>query len=300
MKFQRVTHIISRLLEFKGRDINIPLKDLLFIIKETTTVFKSQPMLLGIPEPDDVNLNICGDIHGQFTDLIDIFKTCGFPSDVDYLFLGDYVDRGKNSIESITLLFCFKLLYPSRFNLLRGNHECSSLSKQYGFYDECVRRYGNDTIWKSFTGCFEYMPVSAVVGKAIFCVHAGIPRTLNDLEDINNIERPVEIPDEGLLCDLLWSDPNLSNEPGWAPSERGVSYMYGPDVVKTFLEKHDLNLICRSHEAVEKGYEFFSDQSLVTIFSAKNYCGSYENNGGVMIVRKNLRCSFKIIKYEKK
>ena len=297
MRFRNITKTISQLLSFKGKDLPIDRAMIEFIIDEAQKIFKEDDMLLKIPEPHETSLNICGDVHGQFSDLIDIFTTAGFPSERDYIFLGDYVDRGPNSIETILLLFCFKILYPKRFHMLRGNHECACISKQYGFYDECVRRY-DVKLWKKFTQCFNYLPVAAVIGNVIFCVHAGISPELEKLEDINNISRPVEIPDQGLLCDLLWSDPNLEKVKGWSPSERGISMTYGPDVVKAFLEKHELELICRSHEAVEKGYEFFGDKKLVTIFSAKNYCGTYKNNGGVMVVHKNLRCSFLIIKYK--
>lgn len=235
-----------------------------------------------------------GDIHGQYPDLLRVFEYGGYPPDSNYLFLGDYVDRGKQSIETICLLLAYKIKYPENFFLLRGNHECASINRIYGFYDECKRRFCV-RLWKIFTDCFNCLPVTAVVDDKILCMHGGLSPELDSLNQIKVIERPVDVPDQGLLCDLLWADPDPQIR-GWGDNDRGVSYTFGPDKVTEFLNKHDLDLICRAHQVVEDGYQFFADRQLVTIFSAPNYCGEFNNAGALMCVDQTLLCSFQIIK----
>jgi len=212
--------------------------------------------------------------------------------------LGDYVDRGQQSIETICLLLAFKVKYPENFFLLRGNHECSSINRLYGFYDECKRRY-SFKIWKMFGDCFNCLPVAAIIDDKIMCMHGGLSPDLTNLEQVTRIMRPTEIPDEGLLCDLVWSDPD-NDMNGWAENERGVSFTFGTDVVSAFLKKHELDLICRAHQVVEDGYEFFAKRQLVTVFSAPNYCGEFDNSAALMSVDENLVCSFQILKPSEK
>ena len=192
------------------------------------------------------------------------------------------MDRGKQSIETITLLLAYKVKYPQHIFLLRGNHECQSINRMYGFYDECRRRY-NIRLWKDFGLCFNVLPVSAVIDDRILCMHGGLSPNLEDLELINKESRPTDVPDQGLLCDLVWSDPEVEIS-GWLDNDRGVSYVFGPDVVKKFNKKHQLNLICRAHQVVEDGYEFIAGRGLITIFSAPNYCGEFDNSAGILNV----------------
>eukprot|EP00826_Nyctotherus_ovalis_P011146 TRINITY_DN1290_c0_g1_i2.p1 TRINITY_DN1290_c0_g1~~TRINITY_DN1290_c0_g1_i2.p1 ORF type:complete len:278 (+),score=67.24 TRINITY_DN1290_c0_g1_i2:219-1052(+) len=257
-------------------------------------IFSSQPIFLELEAP----LKICGDIHGQYHDMLKLFEHGKFPPDSNYLFLGDYVDRGKQSLEAICLLLCYKVKYPENFFLLRGNHESASINRVYGFYDECKRRF-NIRLWKMFTECFNCLPVAALIDDKIFCMHGGLSPELSSLEQIKRLMRPTDVPDRGLLCDLLWSDPD-SRIKGWGDNERGVSYTFGPDVVTEFLKKNGLDLICRAHQVVEDGYEFFAKRQLVTIFSAPNYCGEFNNSGGMMTVDENLTCSFQVLKPAKK
>lgn len=223
-----------------------------------------------------------------------LFEYGGFPPDANYLFLGDYVDRGKQSLETICLLLAYKIKYPLNFFLLRGNHECASINRIYGFYDECKRRY-NIKLWKLFTECFNCMPVAAVIDEKIFCMHGGLSPELQSMEQVRRVVRPTDVPDAGLLCDLLWSDPEESIT-GWGENDRGVSFTFGSDVVEKFLKKHDLDLICRAHQVVEDGYKFFAKRQLVTIFSAPNYCNEFDNAGAMMSVDEALMCSFQILK----
>ena len=251
-------------------------------------ILLSQPVLLELTAP----LQICGDIHGQYFDLLRLFDHGGFPPEANYLFLGDYVDRGKQSIETICLLLAFKIKYPENFFILRGNHECASINCIYGFYDECKRRY-NTKLWKTFTDCFNCLPIAAIIDEKIFCCHGGLSPDLQSMQQICRVTRPTDIPDYGLLCDLLWSDPD-KDVMGWGENDRGVSFTFGPEVVAKFLQKHDLDLICRAHQVVEDGYEFFAKRQLVTIFSAPNFCGEFDNAGAMMCVDENLLCSFKV------
>lgn len=227
-------------------------------------VFLSQPALLELDAP----VKVVGDVHGQYTDLIRMFEMCGFPPKSNYLFLGDYVDRGKQSLETILLLLCYKLKYPENFFLLRGNHECANVTRVYGFYDECKRRC-NVKIWKTFIDTFNTLPIAAIVAAKIFCVHGGLSPALSHMDDIRNIARPTDVPDYGLLNDLLWSDP-ADMEQDWEANERGVSYCFGKKVITDFLAANDFDLVCRAHMVVEDGYEFFTDRVLVTVFSAPN------------------------------
>lgn len=227
-------------------------------------VLLTQPSLLELDAP----VKIVGDVHGQYTDLLRMFEMCGFPPKSNYLFLGDYVDRGKQSLETILLLFCYKLKYPENFFLLRGNHECANVTRVYGFYDECKRRC-NVKIWKTFIDTFNALPIAAIVAAKIFCVHGGLSPALGHMDDIRNIARPTDVPDYGLLNDLLWSDP-ADMEQDWEANERGVSYCFGKKVIADFLAANDFDLVCRAHMVVEDGYEFFTDRVLVTVFSAPN------------------------------
>ncbi|XP_074033128.1 serine/threonine-protein phosphatase alpha-2 isoform isoform X2 [Leptinotarsa decemlineata] len=273
--------------------INLSESDVKALCFNAMRIFMNQPMLLELEAP----IKVCGDIHGQFTDLLKLFSFGGFPPDSNYLFLGDYVDRGKQSTEVLCLLLAYKIKYPENFFLLRGNHEASSICKIYGFYEECKRRY-SIKIFKLFTDVFNTLPVAAIIDDKIFCCHGGLSPDLLHIGQIRNIERPTDVPAKGLLCDLLWSDP--SSTMGWSENDRGVSFSFGPDVVKKFLSKHDFDLLCRGHQVVEDGYEFFAQRRCITIFSAPNYCGTFDNAGALMSIDDNLLCSFQILSPLKK
>ncbi|XP_022734376.1 serine/threonine-protein phosphatase PP1-like [Durio zibethinus] len=285
--------MIERLLEGRnnrGKRIQLNDSEIRQICLTAKKLFLTQPNLLELEAP----INICGDIHGQYSDLLRLFEYGGFPPKANYLFLGDYVDRGKQSIETICLLLAYKIKFPDNFFLLRGNHECASINRIYGFYDECKRRF-SVRLWKVFTDCFNCLPVAAVIDEKILCMHGGLSPDMRSLDQIRAIERPIDVPDQGILCDLLWADPDRDIS-GWGENDRGVSYTFGADKVAEFLKKHDLDLICRAHQVVEDGYEFFADRQLVTIFSAPNYCGEFNNAGALMSVDASLLCSFQILK----
>ena len=268
----------------------LSVEEIKYLCNTAREIFMEQPVLLEISSP----LNVCGDTHGQFSDLLRLFDFGGTPPKTNYLFMGDYVDRGKNSIETICLLLAYKIKYKDNFFLLRGNHESDNINRVYGFYDECKRRY-NLKIWKNFSDCFNCLPVSALIDDKILCMHGGLSPDLTSLDQIRKIVRPTEVPDRGLLCDLLWSDPDRDVK-GWGDNERGVSVTFSDDIVEKITDNLELDLVCRAHQVVEYGYEFFANRRLVTVFSAPNYCGQFDNAGAMMSVDENLMCGFKILK----
>lgn len=281
-----VDAVIDKLLEVRGskpgRQVQLTEQEIKALCIQSRDIFINQPILLELEAP----IKIVGDVHGQYYDLLRLFEYGGFPPEANYLFLGDYVDRGKQSLETICLLLAYKVKYPENFFLLRGNHECASINRIYGFYDECRRRY-NIKLWKTFTDCFNCLPVATIIDEKIFCMHGGLSPELSNMEQIRRIMRPTDVPDTGLLCDLLWSDPEKDMS-GWEENDRGVSFVFGADIVSTFLKKHDLDLVCRAHQVVEDGYEFFAKRQMVTLFSAPNYCGEFDNSGAMMSVDETL------------
>jgi serine/threonine-protein phosphatase PP1 catalytic subunit len=308
-----IDSVIERLLEIaskkphtqsqmrRGKD-KLPLShsEIKFILGKSRQIFLDQPTLLQLSPP----VKIVGDIHGQFHDLVRIFNSCGYPPYTNYLFLGDYVDRGYKSLETILLLLSYKIKYPENFFMLRGNHECANITKIYGFYDECKRRLpaitGSHKLWKNFVDVFNTLPIGATINNKILCIHGGLSPELHDLRQIEQIKRPTDIPDKGLLADLLWSDPDPSIKnfsiTNWPKNDRGVSYCFGRKHVDYFCQKFKLDLIVRGHMVVEDGYEFFNKRKLVTVFSAPNYCGEFNNFGAIMSVDQSLYCSFDLIK----
>lgn len=286
--------VIGQLLAVRGAKprtyVSLAEQDVKNLALKSREVFMAQSPLLQLDAP----IKICGDIHGQYSDLLRLFENGGFPPAANYLFLGDYVDRGSQGIETICLLLAFKIKFPENFFILRGNHECASINRIYGFFDECKRRYSIKA-WKALTDTFNCLPIACVVAEKIFCCHGGLSPELQHMEQIERVVRPCDVADTGLICDLLWSDPQ-DGLVGWGESERGVSFTFGADIVDKFLRKHNLDLICRGHQVVEDGYQFFAKRQLITIFSAPNYGGDFDNCGAVLSVDDDLMCSFQILK----
>ncbi|KAK6420566.1 phosphoprotein phosphatase PP4 catalytic subunit [Oleoguttula sp. CCFEE 5521] len=312
----------------------------------------------------DAPVTICGDIHGQFHDLMELFRVGGDVPDTNYLFMGDFVDRGFYSLESFLLLLCLKVRYPDRITLIRGNHESRQITTVYGFYDECLRKYGSANVWRYCCEVFDYLALGALVtgastdlaptdapfadpsqshasaapddteweieilnsqgqilnrfqrvpssppqsqqpsqdlsqlsnpgsspqpsgppgtsaagssrpsnstsGGAVLCVHGGLSPLIDTIDKIRLLDRKQEVPHEGAMCDLLWSDPDEID--GWGISPRGAGFLFGSDIVKSFNYKNDLSLICRAHQLVMEGFKEMFDSSIVTVWSAPNYC----------------------------
>lgn len=310
----------------------------------------------------DAPVTICGDIHGQFHDLMELFRVGGDVPDTNYLFMGDFVDRGFYSLESFLLLLCLKVRYPDRITLIRGNHESRQITTVYGFYDECLRKYGSANVWRYCCEVFDYLALGALVigaaselqptgasfadpheqssipsedieieilnsvgqvvnryvrnkinpqdtsqlsnppsspsqnaeqtptlngapgtgatsssrgssgnpGGAVLCVHGGLSPLIDSIDKIRLLDRKQEVPHEGAMCDLLWSDPDEID--GWGLSPRGAGFLFGADIVKCFNQKNDLSLICRAHQLVMEGFKEMFDNTIVTVWSAPNYC----------------------------
>ncbi|KAI1367145.1 putative serine/threonine protein phosphatase [Xylaria arbuscula] len=299
-------------------------------------------------------VTICGDIHGQFHDLMELFRVGGDPPDTNYLFMGDFVDRGFYSLESFLLLLCLKVRYPDRMTLIRGNHESRQITTVYGFYDECLRKYGSANVWRYCCDVFDYLALGALVlgasnnieppteataredveievcnadgdvisqfsrrGKAggnshngspngkteltgppgtgasgasrgsagrptgaVLCVHGGLSPLIDTVDKIRLLDRKQEVPHEGAMCDLLWSDPDEID--GWGLSPRGAGFLFGADIVRVFNHRNDLSLIARAHQLVMEGFKEMFDASIVTVWSAPNYCYRCGNVAAVL------------------
>jgi len=187
--------------------------------------------------------------------------------DPNHVIAGDYVDRGYYSVETVTLLVALKIRYPQRITILRGNHESRQITQVYGFYDECLRKYGNANVWKYFTDLFDYLPLTALIDNQIFCLHGGLSPSIDTLDNIRALDRIQEVPHEGPMCDLLWSDPD--DRCGWGISPRGAGYTFGQDISEAFNHNNGLTLIARAHQLVMEGYNWSQDRNVVTIFSGK-------------------------------
>lgn len=235
-------------------------------------------------------MTICGDVHGQFNDLLELFRIGGRPPETNYLFMGDYVDRGYFSVKTVALLMCYKVRYSSRITLTRGNHESRQITQVYGFYDECLRIYGNADVWKYFTDLFDYLPLTALVEKQIFCLHGGLSPSIDTLLNIMDQDRVAEVPHEGPVCDLLWSDPD--DRPGWGISPRGAGYTFGQDISESFNHNNGLTLVARAHQLVMEGYNWCHEKHVVTIFSAPNYCYRCGNQAAIMEIDEHLEYTF--------
>jgi len=238
-------------------------------------------------------VTVCGDIHGQFWDLKELFRIGGYIPQTNYIFMGDYVDRGYYSLETFTLLLALKARYPDRITLLRGNHESREITQVYGFFDECQQKYGNPNVWKYCTEVFDLLTLAALIDGRVLCVHAGISPDLKTLDDIRLINRNQEVPHEGGFCDLMWSDPDTSID-GWRISPRGAGWLFGAHVTTEFMAKNNLDLLCRAHQLVQDGYEYMFDKKLVTVWSAPNYCYRCGNVASILALDSNLSQSFTI------
>ncbi|KAL0923958.1 hypothetical protein M5K25_004746 [Dendrobium thyrsiflorum] len=251
------------------------------IILQAREMLRAMPSLVDITVSDGHHFTVCGDVHGQFYDLLNIFELNGLPSEENpYLFNGDFVDRGSFSVEVILTLFAFKCMTPSAMHLARGNHESKNMNKIYGFEGE-VKSKLSEAFVELFAEVFCCLPLAHVINDKVFVVHGGLFSVDGvKLSDIRAIDRFCEPPEEGLMCEILWSDPQPQF--GRGPSKRGVGLSFGEDVTKRFLQENNLDLIVRSHEVKDEGYEIEHDGKLITVFSAPNYCDQMGNKGALI------------------
>jgi len=256
------------------------------ICKRAKKVFLEESSVLHINGP----ITVCGNTTGQYFDLLNLISIAGEVPETRYLFLGSYVDRGHHGVEVMTLLLLLKIRYPTDIYLLRGNHECSQISQIYGFYDECIQKYGSEILWRMFIEVFDTLPLSAIIHSdrndkdSIFCVHGGISPLLKKIDDIAQLTRPTDVGYDGLLTDILWCDPE--DITGWGIAGRGPGYIFGEDIVDQFLHSNDLGTMIRSHQLVEKGYKYMFRDRVLTLWSAPNYCYRCDNEAAYAKVRK--------------
>ena len=251
---------------------------ILQITNKAIELMSQEPTVLTIPLP----CTIVGDIHGQFHDLKELFNIGGTPPETNYVFLGDYVDRGHYGLECLLLLVTLKLRFPTRISLLRGNHECTLQTRDYGFYDECMKKYGNVNVWKYCVRMFEFMATAAVLDNEIFCVHGGLSQTATTLDEIKALERCKQIPPTGGYCELMWSDPDENQLEKFVKSSRSAGAMFNGQAVAEFNQTNGTRLICRAHQLAQDGYQWFFGNTLVTVWSAPKYYYRMDNVASVM------------------
>lgn len=262
-------------------------------LKKLCELVKSYLLEESNVQPVNSPVVVCGDIHGQFFDLLELFRTGG--TDSNYIFMGDFVDRGYHSLETFTYLLLLKARFPNKITLLRGNHESRQITQVYGFYDEVQQKYGNPNAWKYCCSVFDYLTLAALIDGQILCVHGGLSPEIKTLDQIRTIQRNQEIPHEGPFCDLMWSDPEEIET--WQVSPRGAGWIFGSKATAEFNQINGLQLICRSHQLVQEGYKYmFPEQSLVTVWSAPNYCYRCGNVASILSFNENLEKDFKIFK----
>lgn len=342
------------------------------VMKQLCEMVKEVLMEESNIQPVSTPVTICGDIHGQFYDLLELFRVAGgMPGETDvqaprtmtsvitsedieppteirnprlrrkirrggavegttegnddaedgddaddadvshsgnttegasetvqsaetkFVFLGDFVDRGYFSLETFTLLMCLKAKYPDRIVLVRGNHESRQITQVYGFYEECQQKYGNASVWKACCQVFDFLVLAAIVDGTVLCVHGGLSPEIRTIDQIRVVARAQEIPHEGAFCDLVWSDPE--DIEAWAVSPRGAGWLFGDKVANEFNHVNGLKTIARAHQLVNEGYKYhFAEKSVVTVWSAPNYCYRCGNVASIMTVDNNLESRFRI------
>jgi diadenosine tetraphosphatase ApaH/serine/threonine PP2A family protein phosphatase len=238
---------------------------------------------------------VVGDIHGNVDDLIRIFERTGYPPAARYLFLGDMVDRGPNSVEVVLMLFTLKVLFPAHVYLLRGNHECDTICAFYGFRAECEQKL-NSEIYCRFIDCFRYLSFAATVNDRILCLHGGICPELRSLKDIEALGRPMLSLESPVSNGIVWSDPRAESS-GWETSDRGSGYLFSNRILRDFLNANGLALLIRSHENCQSGYDrpFGNEGKCITVFSNSDYCG-IGNDGAVAKVSEDCGVTFEVIR----
>lgn len=241
-------------------------KDIMELCDQVRMILMEESNIQPVSSP----VTVCGDIHGQFWDLLELFRVGGDAPETSYIFMGDFVDRGYFSLETFSLLMALKARWPDRITLLRGNHESRQITQVYGFYDECMQKYGSANVWKSCCQVFDYLNIAAIIDGRVLCVHGGLSPEIRSLDQVRTITRVQEVPHEGPFCDLMWSDPEDIDT--WSVSPRGAGWLFGNLVTQEFNHLNGLELIARAHQLVQEGFKMMHDDNIVTVWSAPNYC----------------------------
>jgi diadenosine tetraphosphatase ApaH/serine/threonine PP2A family protein phosphatase len=316
MALLRPKEWVNRPLDEEDSTFCLDVETVIALIEQCGKIVQEQPMVLKVEAP----VKVFGDIHGQYQDLMRFFDLFSAPiqgpggdiDGLDYIFLGDYVDRGTHSLETICLLMALKIKFPNQVHLLRGNHEDRWINSAFGFQQELIDRLKDDSdnpvIFTKFNDFFDYLPLAAIINDEVLCLHGGIGSSINSLSDIEKIHRPLEVihevsnNDQQLVVDILWSDPTDSDiETGIQPNSTrdptgvGNIVKFGPDRVDEFLKNNNLTLILRAHECVMDGFERFAGGNLITVFSATDYCGKHKNAGAILILGKDFKINPKLI-----
>ncbi|TNJ29976.1 Serine/threonine-protein phosphatase [Giardia muris] len=308
----------QKLLELTWQRKPLAEDDIRELVWRVQAILAQEPNVLNLSGP----INICGDLHGQFYDVVKLFDVGGridnsapnqanmtvipfnanskgsvangasakslrtSPTPKKYLFLGDYVDRGYFSLETVTLLYLLKLCYPNQIYLIRGNHECRSITQVYGFYEQCQRYYMHSAVWKLFVDSFDYLPIAAVVDNRIFGVHGGLSPKCPSLDSIRTIQRSLEIPSEGSFTDLCWSDPEPKVSM-FSPSTRGAGFLFGAQAVEKFNGDNGIEIVTRAHQLAAQGYQWYFNNKCCTCWSCPNYFYKCKNLAAVMEIDTN-------------
>jgi len=274
---------LNKMLDICRRCKYLPENELKQLCERICDILISESNVQPVMSP----VSVCGDIHGQFYDLLELFRKGGEVPDTNYVFMGDFVDRGYYSLETLTYLLLLKAKWPDRITLLRGNHETRQITQVYGFYDECQNKYGSVNAWRYCTEVFDLFTVAAIIDNQTLCIHGGLSPDINTLDQIRALKRNQEIPHKGALCDLVWSDPDEVET--WETSPRGAGWLFGKSVTEDFMEINNLNLICRAHQVVHEGHKYMFGEKLVTVWSAPNYCYRCGNVASILEIDGNKR-----------
>eukprot|EP00756_Hemistasia_phaeocysticola_P015784 Hpha_TRINITY_DN15434_c0_g1::TRINITY_DN15434_c0_g1_i2::g.175060::m.175060/K04348/PPP3C, CNA; serine/threonine-protein phosphatase 2B catalytic subunit len=270
-------------------------REVLDLCQKTAAVLRKEPNLLRLNDP----ITVCGDIHGQLYDLMKLFEIGGDPADQQYLFLGDFVDRGCFGCETVFYMAAAKCRHSDTFFMLRGNHECRHLTAYFNFKAEVLYKY-NQEVYDGIQNMFDCLPIACVLNGRFLCVHGGLSPDVRTVDDVNSIHRFREPPSSGPLCDLIWSDPMDEEEEEYTPEAlyvhndlRGCSYVFSYNAVCQFLVNNNLLSVIRAHEAQDEGYRLYKKSStgfpsVICIFSAPNYCDSYDNKAAIIRFQNNL------------
>lgn len=278
------------------REGRLKVEDVIDIIHKASDIFRKEPALLKLKDP----ITVVGDIHGQYYDFVKLLEVGGEPNATQYIFLGDYVDRGSYSFEVCLLLFAFKINFPKRVWMLRGNHECRQMTAFFNFRDECEHKL-NIEVYDAFMEAFDTLPLAAVINGKFLGIHGGLSPEFKTLDQVNKIDRFKEPPKDGIFCDLLWSDPSEDKdtdsprqmEPYIKNEVRGCSWFFSYQAAMNFSQKNSLLSIIRAHEAQIEGYKMHKTNqatgfpTVITIFSAPNYCDVYNNRAAVLKFNNN-------------
>lgn len=264
-----------------------------FICNKVEDIMIHEPNIRQVSSP----VVVVGDVHGQFADLLTLLQIEGPPGKASYIFLGDYVDRGDHSLELILLLLCYKVLYPAQIVLLRGNHEQRAINRVYGFYDECMAKYGRTNVWDTINETFKYFNIGCIVDNRYFCIHGGIsPRvSMNKLQRIDRFEN---ISSDSIFTDVIWSDPFY--KPGASLNPRGSGFLFGEDILKQFLMYNNLDMIIRSHQLAIEGYKWDFGNLCLTVWSAPDYMGKCYNPASILKIMPGVEITSNSLKLFKK